>query len=82
MSRLANNPQNTQFTLSVESPEVETRTVEAWAHGRQAGRRVGRQAVWLLSEPKLQLLTYLFVTHIYLGYMHVSGENNPPFLFS
>jgi hypothetical protein len=50
--------------------------------GGQAGRRAGGRAVWLCSEPKLHLLSYLFVTHIYLGYMHVSGENNLPFLFS
>lgn len=67
MSRLANNPQNTQFSLSVESPEVETRTVEAWAHGRQAGRREGRQAGSLAAlraeAPAPDILvcyTYLF----------------------
>lgn len=48
----------------------------------RVGSRAGRQAAWLLSGPKLQGLSYVFVTLIYLGYMHVSGKSNPPFLFS
>lgn len=76
MSKLANNPRNTQFSLSVESPEVETRRVEVWAH-RQGGRQSGYS-----QSLKRQVLSYLLATFIYLEYMHESGESNSPFLFS
>lgn len=50
--------------------------------GGSVGSQAGRQAVWLLSEPKFQVLSYLLVKLMYLEYMHESGESNPPFLFS
>lgn len=59
MGRLANNPQNTQSSRRVESPEVETRRVEAWAHG-QGGRQSGYSQSRKLSPVVLARYTYLF----------------------